>query len=152
MPLSATRSETVYRIRNNGRDPFRYTPDVDPTLEIIGLLLWVTEGDRTQLSLSNGNPSIVKKYVKFLRRVCNFDEQRIKAVIHCHDSLPYNQCQEYWSGVTGIPPGRFTKPFLKPDRGGHRKYPYGIVRIVANNIKLIQHFKERLQAFGLDRP
>ncbi len=151
MPHSATRSETVYRIRNGGKDPFRYTPDVDLTLEIIGLLLWVTEGDRSQLSLSNGNPSIIRKYLEFLRRICNFDEQRIKAVIHCHDSVPYGECLDYWSGLTGIPPERFTKPFLKSDHGGKRRYPFGIARIVANNIKLIQLFKERLQALGLDR-
>lgn len=118
---------------------------------MIGLLLWITEGDKTQLSLSNGNPAIIRKYLEFLRGICHFTEDRIKAVIHCHNSTSYSECLEYWSEVTEIPPERFTKPFVKIDKGGNRKYPYGILRIAANNMKLVQLFKERLQTLGLYR-
>lgn len=149
MPQSYTRSLTVYNYRNPHGDPFCYTPDADPILEIIGLVLWVTEGDKTQLSLSNGNPAIISKYLKFLRKICRFNEDKIKAVIHCHDTLAYKDCVKYWSDITAIPPERFRKPFIKKDKGGKRKYPFGILRIVAQNIKLGQLFKERLKALGL---
>lgn len=151
MSLPSKQSERVYKALNPKGDPFHYDPKRDQQLNLIGLLLWATEGDKTQLSLANGNPAIIKKYVEFLRKICRFDEKRIKAVIHCHDTLPYNTCLRFWSRITNIPIARFNRPFVKQDKGGTRKYPYGILRIVANNTKLIQCFKERLAELGLPR-
>lgn len=151
MPKSLTRSETVYNLLNPKGDPFHYSPKKDRTLEIIGLVLWVTEGDKTQLSLSNGNSSIIKRYLSFLRKICRLKEEKIKAVIHCHDTLSYESCLAYWSKITNIPELRFTKPHIKKDHGGTRKYPYGIIRIAATNMKLIRIFNERLKELGLSR-
>lgn len=148
---SSTRSHSIYAFRNPHGDPFLYKPSKDPILEIIGLVLWITEGDKTQLSLANGNPLIIRKYLSFLRKICNFHEEKIKGVIHCHDTLSYKECLRYWSRITNIPEHRFTKPFIKKDKGGNRKYPYGILRIAANNIKLVQLFKDRLQTLGLEK-
>lgn len=149
MHFMSAQSKRTYRALNPDGDPFSYDPSRGRELEIIGLLLWVTEGDKTQLSLANGNPSIIKKYLEFLRIICRLNENRITAVIHCHESTKYSVCLKYWSGVTGLPPQRFRKPFLKPDKGGNRNYPYGIVRIVAQNRKLQLLFNERLTEFGL---
>ena len=151
MPKSPTRSNTIYKLRNPLGDPFNYTPKSNRKLEIVGLLLWVTEGDKTQLSLSNGNPNIILRYLDFLRNVCHLKESKIKAVIHCHDTLSYKQCLNYWSKLTKIPYFRFTKPHIKKDKGGKRKYPYGIIRIAASNTKLLRIFNERLKEFGLSK-
>ena len=151
MSKSLTQSEIVYRSLNPFGDPFCYNPKGYKRLETIGLVLWATEGDKTQLSLSNGNPDIIKKYLEFLRKVCNFKEEKIRAVIHCHDTLPYKDCAGYWSKTTSIPLSRFRKPYVKKDLGGRRKYPYGILRIVASNIKLIRIFNERLRGLGLSK-
>ena len=141
----------MYHARNPHGDPFVYNPDANPNLDIIGLVLWVTEGDKTQLSLSNGNPAIIKKYLEFLRTVCGLKETKIKGVIHCHDTLSYQTCLHYWSRITHIPSNRFNKPHIKRDKGGNQKYPYGIVRITAVNTKLLHIFKERLRVLGLSR-
>lgn len=151
MSKSLTRSSTVYNQLNPQGNPFSYKPENDQILDIIGLVLWATEGDKTQISLANGNIAIIKKYLEFLRVICNFKEERIKAVIHCHDSLPYDKCLYYWSKLTNIPIERFNKPFIKHDKGGTRKFPYGILRIVGYNVKLVQLFKERLKDLGLER-
>ena len=148
---SLTRSDSVYRYRNPNGDPFNYNPGYNRELELIGLTLWTTEGDRTQLSLSNGNPTIIKKYLEFLRKICRLDENKIKAVIHCHDTLPYKECLRYWSKTTGIEASRFTKPYIKKDHGGTRKYPYGIIRVAASNIKLVRIFNERLKELRLSK-
>ena len=142
-------SQRVYNALNPNGDPFDYDPKRDKQLEIIGLVLWATEGDKTQLSLANGNPAIISKYLEFLRVICRFEEKRIKAVIHCHDTLPYKDCLAYWSKVTKIHPKQFNKPYIKQDKGGARKYPHGIIRIVAINTKLAHRFKERLAELGL---
>lgn len=152
MPVTkSTRSEQVYRALNPLGDPFQYDSSRDNELDLIGLILWATEGDKTQISLANGNANIIKKYLEFLRIVCNLKEEKISCVIHCHDTLSYNQCLDYWSALTQIPHARFKKPFVKRDTGGTRKYPYGICRIVANNIKLVQIFMKRLEQLGLER-
>lgn len=151
MRFSSKQSERIYHALNPNGDPFSYDARRNPELEIIGLVLWVTEGDRTQLSFANGNPFIINKYLEFLRIICQYNEERIKAVIHCHDTIPYNTCLRYWSEITNIPQKRFKKPFIKEDKGGKRKYPHGILRVVANNIKLIQIFKDRLTELGLPR-
>lgn len=151
MKKSISRASSVYRYRNPAGDPFCYTPERDPLLETIGLVLWTTEGDKTQLSLANGNPKIIYRYLEFLRTICNFNEEKIKAVIHCHDTLPYSDCIRYWSKISRIPSKRFNKPFIKKDSGGTRKYPHGILRVVASNTKLVQIFKDRLKILGLER-
>lgn len=151
MTKSLTRSKTIYNLRNPLGDPFNYNPSKNHTLETVGLVLWATEGDKTQLSLSNGNPTIIRRYLQFLRIVCGLKEEKIKAVIHCHDTLSYESCRKYWSGITKIPVSQFNKPYIKKDRGGKRKYPFGIIRIVAINIKLIHIFKERLKDLGLSK-
>ena len=56
-----------------------------------------------------------------------------------------------WSEVTGITTERFTKPYIKRDRGGQRNYPYGILRVVACNIELVRIFNERLKELGIPR-
>ena len=149
MQFASAQSERVYNALHPNGDPFSYDFSRNRELEIIGLMLWATEGDKTQLSLANGNPSIIKKYLEFLRTVCQLEESRIRAVIHCHDSTEYSECLKYWSQETMIPPDRFRKPFIKPDRGGNRNYPYGIIRIVSINQKLQLLFKERLIELGL---
>ena len=132
MPKSLTRSESVYKFLNPKGDPFSYSPKSNRSLEIIGLILWITEGDKTQLSLSNGNFSIIKQYLTFFEKGMQVKRRKIKAVIHCHDSLSYESCLSYWSKITNIPKNRFTKPYIKKDHGGARKYPYGIIRIAKN--------------------
>ncbi|MDP3997564.1 MAG: hypothetical protein Q8P73_03630 [bacterium] len=149
MQFVSAQSERVYNALHPNGDPFNYKPSKNRELEIMGLLLWATEGDKTQLSLANGNASIIQKYLEFLRNVCRLKESLIRAVIHCHDSTSYSECLKYWSQVTHIPPSRFKKPFIKPDKGGNRNYPYGIVRVVACNQKLQLLFKERLTNLGL---
>ncbi len=144
-------SERIYRVLNPNGDPFSYAANGHRDLELIGLTLWATEGDKTQLSLANGNPYIIKKYLQFLREVCHLQEEKIKVVLHCHDTLPYEQCIQYWSRVTRVFPSRFKKPFIKKDKGGTRKYPYGICRIVASNTKLVTLFKKRLSEIGMPR-
>lgn len=149
MNFPSKQSERVYAALNPNGDPFDYNASRDSTLEIIGLLLWATEGDKTQLSLANGNPAIIQKYLEFLRVICKFNESRIKAVIHYHDSISYQKCLTYWQRITRIPQNRFNKPFVKRDKGGTRNFPYGIVRIAATNTKLNIHFKKRLAELGL---
>jgi len=151
MAIASVKNEALYKFLNPEGDPFRYNPKTDKDLEIIGLVLWLSEGDRTQLSLANGNPNIIRKYLRFLREICNFKEEKIRAVIHCHDTLSYKSCIRYWSKVTKIPFSRFRKPFIKKDKGGKRNYPYGILRIVAQNVKLINIFNERLKEMDLSK-
>lgn len=151
MPKSLTRSNSVYTFRNPKGDPFCYSPKHNRDLELIGLVLWVTEGDKTQISLANGNIHVIKKYLEFLRTVCHLREDKIKVVIHCHDTIPYKKCVRYWSRLTGVPPRRFNKPFIKKDKGGSRNFSYGICRIVASNSRLVAIFKDRLKAIGLER-
>lgn len=149
MTTLSKQSLRVYDALNPNGDPFAYDPANNRELEIIGLLLWATEGDKTQLSLANGNPSIIAKYLDFLRNVCHLEESKIKAVIHYHDTTSYAECLKYWVGITNLPSNKFNKPYVKKDTGGNRNYPHGIVRIVSRNVKLVCLFKERLAALGL---
>lgn len=144
-------SARIYKALNPSGDPFHYDGSRNRELELIGLVLWATEGDKTQLSLANGNPHVIKKYLQFLREICQLQEGKIKIVLHCHDTLPYEDCIRFWAKITRVLPSRFKKPFIKKDSGGTRKYPYGICRIAASNIKLVELFKKRLAELGMPR-
>ncbi|MFN8016050.1 MAG: hypothetical protein U0R17_05540 [Acidimicrobiia bacterium] len=80
---------------------------------VAGIALYAGEGFKTQnsIGMANTDPSIIKFFIKWLRTFYEVEESRIKARLYLHEGLDVDESTKYWSNLTGIPAGQFTKPY-----------------------------------------
>jgi hypothetical protein len=80
---------------------------------VLGLALYAGEGSKTQHSLcfANSDPRMIDVYVTWLRHFFEVDESKLRIKLYLHEGLDLDAAVAYWSGLTGIPPSQFTKPY-----------------------------------------
>lgn len=85
-------------------------------LFLIGLTLYWAEGGKKQevFQFSNSDPYAVKAILKWLIKICKIPKERIKFRIFIHKIYAHENCEEFWSNVTGIPITNFQKTIYKP--------------------------------------
>jgi hypothetical protein len=147
-------SEGLYKWHNRGISPFSYiqpTTLAERELELIGLLIYKCEGSKARgsLDVTCADPRVILKYLSYLRNICRVCESKISLRLHIHDSMDVHEAIEYWSRLTGVPPERFGKTYIKPDLGKKRKYPFGICSIRLHNIKLQEIMLRKLEELQL---
>lgn len=147
-------SEGLYRWHNRGVIPFSYKdPETfaERELELAGLLIYKCEGSKARgsLDVTCADPKVILKYLGYLRNICRVHESKISIRLHIHDSMDVHTAIEYWSKLTGVPPERFGKTYVKPDLGKKRKYPFGICSIRLYNIKLQEIMLRKLEELQL---
>ena len=78
-----------------------------------GIALYAGEGSKRDGSVGfpNTNPAMIAFFCSWLRRYFQIDEARLRAVIYLHEDLEYEPAVSFWSELTGIPAGQFTKPY-----------------------------------------
>jgi hypothetical protein len=75
-------------------------------------LLYITEGSgatKGSLTFGNSNPSIIKLFLKLLRKCYDTDEQKFRCTLQCRADQNIPSLELYWSKVTGIPLNKFYK-------------------------------------------
>jgi len=94
--------------------------------QIIGIILWWTEGTRAYrdkrrkngliypVDVTNTNPEIIKNFLDFLRKDIGIDESRLKLQLQIHKGDDQKSLESYWSKITNIPITRFTKTIIRP--------------------------------------
>lgn len=94
--------------------------------EIIGLIIWWTEGTKSyrdkrwknswlyHVDVTNTNPDIIRLFLAFLRKDIGIDESRLKLQLQIHEGDNQKLLESYWSNVTHIPKLRFTKTIIRP--------------------------------------
>jgi len=94
--------------------------------EIIGLIIWWTEGTKAykdkrgkntwvyNVDVTNTNPEIIKLFLDFLRKDVKIDESRLKLQLQIHKGDDQCAIENYWSNLTNIPKQRFTKTIIRP--------------------------------------
>ena len=93
-------------------------------LKIAGVMLDWGEGTKggNSVVLSNSNPDMILLFLRFLRKVCNVYEGRVRILLHFYEDQDETKLKEYWSDKMGIPMNQFSKSFLhKNKRGTYRK-------------------------------
>lgn len=88
----------------------------DYELKIIGAMLYLGEGRKTQrtVSIANADPDVIKMIMKFFRKICKVKEEKFRGHIHIHSHLNVKKAEKYWSEVSGIPLSQFYKTYSKP--------------------------------------
>ncbi len=78
---------------------------------LIGAALYWGEGYKSnrhpKLSFTNSDREMVVIFMKFIRKILNIDDKRIRTHIHIHPNLNYRKAKVFWSEATGLPISNF---------------------------------------------
>ncbi|MFH1509848.1 MAG: hypothetical protein ABID67_01730 [Candidatus Nealsonbacteria bacterium] len=93
-----------------------YTAFSKNLLFTIGLVLyWAEGGKKTEIfQFSNSDPSAVRAMMRWLTEICRVPKEKIKFRIFIHKIYAHENCEEFWSKITGIPTSNFQKTIYKP--------------------------------------
>ena len=109
-------------------------------LWMLGLGLWVGEGSKTmeQIRLVNSDPDVIRLFMRWLREVCELDNENITVAMHLYPDSDELAAKKFWRSVTNLPSVQFRKTQIdkrlnkKSAKAG--KLPYGTLHItVASN-------------------
>lgn len=125
-------------------------------LKLAGTMLYWAEGAKGNekngnctVDLANSNPSMVKLFLSFLRDICGIDEKRLRCFLYCHANQDIDGVKKYWSSITNIPLGQFTKPYIRkdflPEKSG--KMEYGLAHIRYSDKKLLLQIKKWINEY-----
>ncbi len=113
-------------------------------LKLIGIALYWAEGHKAGargVDFVNTDPAMIRLMMRWFREICHVHEKqfRIRLQIHSQDNL--EKSVGYWSQITGLPVGQFTKAYAKISPSSKRKTGnlaiYGICSIRISDIALI---------------
>ena len=103
-------------------------------LKLAGLMLYWSEGHKSVTSsgvdFANSDSDMIAIFLKFLRVIYRVDEKRFRILLYCYTDQNVISLINFWSKLTKIPKGQFTKPYVRKDfRKDGRKMKYGMVHI-----------------------
>lgn len=80
-------------------------------LWMLGIGLWLGEGSKTleQIRLVNSDPTIIRLFVRWLKEICELEDNNITLAMHLYPDSVETDCKSYWSNVTGLPLTQFRK-------------------------------------------
>ncbi len=122
-------------------------------LLILGVALYWGEGYKRPIvkngversyhpvSLSNSDPKLIAIFLRFLREICEVEENKIKAGLRIFKHHNSDQLLQFWSKLTRIPRERFEKFYYGVSKSSQGKrpfniLPYGTVQIRVNDTAL----------------
>lgn len=124
-------------------------------LKIAGVMLYWGEGTKNgnSVAFSNSNPEMVVLFLKFLRKICNISEKRVRALLHIYENQNELALKKFWSKKIKIPVSQFSKSFLHRKNGGsyRKNSDFGTISIRYSDKELlklinkwIEHYKKTL--------
>ena len=105
-------------------------------------MLYWCEGDkystksRCKVGVTCADARLLELFVDWLVHYYNINKNAVKLRLHIWNGTNENEAKEYWSNMLGIPLQNFTKSWIKPKSGKHRRYPYGICRASIDSKKI----------------
>ncbi|HZJ34845.1 MAG TPA: hypothetical protein VFD55_02410 [Candidatus Angelobacter sp.] len=109
-------------------------------LWMIGLGLWIGEGSKTmeQIRLVNSDPRVVRLFIRWLREICELEDENITIAMHLYPDSDELSSIKYWMNITKLPKKQFRKTQidrrLDKKRSKIGKTPHGTLHItVASN-------------------
>lgn len=113
----------------------------DMLLKTAGLMLYLGEGAKSpngQVNFTNSDPDTIVLFLRFLRKIYNPQESRLRCRLYCFSNLNVSKEIEYWSKLTQIPISQFNKPYIsKPKKQKHVKITHGVCHIVYSDKRLL---------------
>lgn len=116
-------------------------------LKLVGIALYWAEGHKgacwKTVSFTNSDPGMIRLIMRWFREVCGTLDTKFRIRVQCHSLDKINECERYWSKITGIPLDNFTKAYIKVSPSSKRKVGnlcrYGICSIrISDNSLLVK--------------
>lgn len=85
-------------------------------LFLIGLSLYWAEGSKRnrRFQFINSDPKMIQIMMRWLREIHSITDDQITARVYMHDIYKNEHCEDFWSGIIGIPLYKFKKTIFKP--------------------------------------
>ncbi|MDP3957773.1 MAG: hypothetical protein Q8Q10_04735 [bacterium] len=113
----------------------------EEALRLAGVMLYWAEGCKgwSTVKFVNSDPSMIKLFLSFLRKICGIWEDRLKLLIHMYPDHNENELIDFWSRVTKVPRQNFYKSFIHSKKKGtyKKKSLYGTLCINYSDKKLL---------------
>jgi transcriptional regulator with XRE-family HTH domain len=135
----------VSGISNKAKSEIKDISNVE--LKLLGAMAYWTEGSKTDDSLvkfTNSDPRFIRFALKWLREICNVPEEKLRLHLRLHGDLNREETEEFWSDITGIPPGKFHKTTIKKSESSGRrgnKLKYGVASVIVCDTDLFYRIK-----------
>lgn len=116
-------------------------------LFIIGVSLYWGEGDKQVknclVSLSNGDPEMIKIFNNFLTSICGVSKERVKLSLILYPDLVDSVQRNLWSKLTNIPLSNFNKSSIIKGRHPTKRNSYGVCLIRVSS----RYLKEKIMTW-----
>lgn len=127
--------------------------DKEALLLISGILLYWAEGTRREkyLEFTNTDPKIIKLMMEFFKKVLEIPESKFKIVVRISENGDVEKAKDFWLKITGLKKENLRTPELlksNPNSKTLQKHPYGMCRIVINNVSLLRKMLALIQEFS----
>ena len=125
----------------------------DELLKLSGVMLYWGEGSKVssdnRVDFTNSDPAMIVLFVNFLKKVCRVDHYRLRCYLYCFSNQDVKSLIGFWSEITGIQKGQFSKPYIKnvSDDTKKNKMPYGLIHIRYSDKKLLQLLLEWIEEY-----
>lgn len=111
-------------------------------LKIAACMLYWAEGykvGKTTIDFANSDPAMASIFIKFLRKICNVTEERIRCSLYCYEGQDISSLTSFWSHLLEVHESQFTKPYIKQKDPGVRgaRMIHGLVHIRYCDKKLL---------------
>ncbi len=115
-------------------------------------LLYWCEGEKSKndksLFFTNSDPSLVRSFLKHLRKGYAVEELKFRVCVHLHNYHDPDKQLIFWSKVTTIPLVQFTKPYLKKNSGKNIRIGYaGCASVRYHDVRIARQVHAVARAF-----
>jgi len=127
-------------------------------LDLVGLSLWWAEGDKHyhRVAVTNSDPDVILIVLRWLREVYNVPLRKFHVSVRVHSNIDVRAALRFWSRLTGVPLGQFTKPYVFPFKKGTkrtRRMAWGVCSLRVFDVRLVETLRSRLdEVRSLTRP
>lgn len=108
--------------------------------QILTSTLYWGEGskyDGASLAFVNSDPEMIRVYMHSFRRGFKIDETKFRANVQIHEYHDELKIRKFWSDITQISVAQFTKSYVKPNTGIHKRKDYkGCIRVTYYDMQI----------------
>ncbi|HEX6977336.1 MAG TPA: hypothetical protein VF185_03190 [Patescibacteria group bacterium] len=118
---------------------------------IISALYWA-EGTKSDFSLTNSDPQLIKLFINGLKKIFNIEAERFRLSVRVYEDLNVEKCINFWSIITGLPKQNFVGiDILKGKKTGKLEYGICRVRVLKGGdmLKYLKAIKNELVGYSL---
>lgn len=85
-------------------------------LFLSGLIFYWAEGSKKteMFQFTNSDPSAIKLMLRWMTEICGIPKNSIVLRLYIHKIYANENCEAFWSKITGIPVSKFRKTIFKP--------------------------------------